>query len=448
MSFADLSDRTCAVVQDALSRRCLVCKAKPGNDCTSLIDGKPPTRQPNSPLREMNLFSGAGGLDLAVEQVFGGNTAWHCEPEKISDKKDGPLRPNPAVKVLSAHWPGGVPNIGDITTVDWSAVEPVDVLCGGFPCQDISAAGRRAGIAEGTRSGLWANYADAIAVLHPRLVVIENVRGLLHGKAHRAMESDPAAVGDGDVKPVLRALGAVLGDLSDIGYDAQWATVAASDVGSCHRRERVFIVAHPAGHGWPRINDGTSSPSARGGREWLSAGSVGSGTAADPTGDGRHEGRSESAGIIGRPDAPFGGAQPVDLLPTPSAADGGGGHLSRSGDRSDELLLPGIARAYQFGALLPTPTSRDGKGRNQRGDASCLTGALLPRPAAADAHRGPDLARANRDGSGGDDLHTFIYKADRFHQWGKYEPAIRRWESLTRQAPKAIHASTPPSLNG
>ncbi|MDM2321059.1 DNA cytosine methyltransferase [Mycobacteroides abscessus] len=93
-----------------------------------------------------SLFSGAGGLDLAVEHV---------------------------------HWPG-VPNLGDITAVDWSAVEPVDVLCGGFPCQDVSAAGRRAGIASGTRSGLWLEYAEAINQLRPQLVVIADDDGPPH----------------------------------------------------------------------------------------------------------------------------------------------------------------------------------------------------------------------------------------------------------------------------
>ncbi|QIQ63754.1 DNA methylase [Mycobacterium phage Phanphagia] len=177
-----------------------------------------------------SLFSGAGGLDIAVEQFFGARTVWHCEL-------------NPAAsKVLAHRWPG-VPNLGDITAVDWSEVEPVDILAGGFPCQDVSAAGRRAGIAEGTRSGLWALFAEVINQLRPGVVVIENVRGLLSARAYRAMESAESTVGDGADGPVLRALGAVLGDLSDLGYDAQWITLAASDVGAPHRRERVFILA-------------------------------------------------------------------------------------------------------------------------------------------------------------------------------------------------------------
>ncbi|NYE02689.1 DNA (cytosine-5)-methyltransferase 1 [Kineosphaera limosa] len=80
---------------------------------------------------------------------------------------------------------------GDITAIDWSQVEPVDILIGGFPCQDVSTVGKRAGIAPGTRSGLWAHMAAAIDALQPDWVVIENVRGLLSSPATR-----PAAVGD------------------------------------------------------------------------------------------------------------------------------------------------------------------------------------------------------------------------------------------------------------
>jgi len=89
-----------------------------------------------------SLFSGYGGLCVAVERMFGGELVWHSE-----------INPD-AAHVHEAHWPG-IPNLGDITAVDWTQVEPVDVICGGFPCQDISSAGRGAGIKEGTRSGLW-----------------------------------------------------------------------------------------------------------------------------------------------------------------------------------------------------------------------------------------------------------------------------------------------------
>ena len=190
-----------------------------------------------------SLFTGAGMLDRAVEAVFGGQVVWYSEIDKAANK------------VLAHHWPD-VPNLGDVTEINWANWKPlleVDVLCGGFPCQDVSSAGRRAGIKDGTRSGLWSVFAEAIDVLRPQYVVIENVRGLLSAKAIRTVHLEPgsADVGAGIDRP-LRATGAVLGDLAEIGYDAVWATVAAAEVGAPHRRERVFIVAAHAegGRAW------------------------------------------------------------------------------------------------------------------------------------------------------------------------------------------------------
>ena len=116
------------------------------------------------PIRIGSLFSGYGGLDLAVEHATGGETAWFSE---LND---------PVARVFTHHWPEA-PNLGDITTINWNQVTPVDVLCGGFPCQDVSTVGKQAGLAPGTRSGLWSHMAEAIDVLQPRQVVIENVRG-------------------------------------------------------------------------------------------------------------------------------------------------------------------------------------------------------------------------------------------------------------------------------
>jgi len=185
-------------------------------------------------LRIGSLFSGYGGLDIAVAKQFGAEVVWHCEWE------DAPS------KILEANFPG-VPNYRDVTLVDWSAVEPVDILTGGFPCQDVSLAGRRAGMASGTRSGLWSEFAKAIDVLQPKWVVIENVRGLLSAKADSDLEQCAWCVGEaGDGEPALRALGAVLGDLADLGYDAEWCGLPATDAGAPHNRFRVFIVAHPS----------------------------------------------------------------------------------------------------------------------------------------------------------------------------------------------------------
>lgn len=112
------------------------------------------------------------------------------------------------------------------------------------PCQDVSLAGRRAGMTEGTRSNLWGAMRTAIETIQPRYVVAENVRGLLSAKAESDsdMEPGPGSLGD-DGRPNLRALGRVLGDLADLGFDAQWCGLRAADVGAPHGRFRVFILA-------------------------------------------------------------------------------------------------------------------------------------------------------------------------------------------------------------
>lgn len=156
-----------------------------------------------------SLFTGYGGLDQAARAVFGGELAW------VSDNHPS------AVKLLGHRHPD-VPNLGDITAIDWAAVEPVDVLTAGFPCQDISNAGKRAGI-EGERSGLWSYVADAVRVLRPRHVVLENVSAIL-----------------------VRGLDRVVADLAEAGYDLRWTCLRASDVGAPHRRERWFGYATPA----------------------------------------------------------------------------------------------------------------------------------------------------------------------------------------------------------
>ena len=183
-------------------------------------------------LRIGSLFAGYGGLDLGIGMILDAEPVWFVEFDK-----------HPAA-ILAHHWPD-VPNYGDITAVDWTTVPPVDVLTGGFPCQDVSHAGNRAGVRPGTRSGLWSHFAYAIRTLRPRLVVIENVAGLLSADAHSDVEPCPWCLGD-EPDGHLRALGAVLSDLAEIGFDAEWASVRASDAGAPHRRERVFIVAADA----------------------------------------------------------------------------------------------------------------------------------------------------------------------------------------------------------
>ena len=182
-------------------------------------------------LRLGELCAGYGGLGMAVEEVFNADTAWFSEFDTAPSK------------ILAHHWPD-VPNHGDMTKIDWAAIEPVDIISGGTPCQDLSAAGRRAGMTEGTRSNLWVQMREAIAIQKPKYVVWENVRGAYSASADSDLEQCPGCVGDpGDGRVVLRALGRVLGDLSDLGYDTQWRGLRAADVGACHGRFRVFVLA-------------------------------------------------------------------------------------------------------------------------------------------------------------------------------------------------------------
>jgi len=186
-------------------------------------------------LRIGSLFSGYGGLDMAVANHYGATTAWFVEFDK-----------HPSA-ILAHHYPD-VPNYGDVTTIDWSQVEPVDIITGGFPCQDVSHAGLRRGVHHGTRSGLWFEMARAIDQLKPWKVVIENVAGLLSATAAGDVEPCPWCLGDA-ADGHMRALGAVLADLAEMGFDADWGSVRAADAGAPHGRLRVFIVATDASRG-------------------------------------------------------------------------------------------------------------------------------------------------------------------------------------------------------
>ena len=157
-----------------------------------------------------SLFSGIGGLELGLECAlrdggFDVQTTWQCEQDEWCRG------------VLARHWPAAI-RYDDVRGVGADAPR-VDVLCGGFPCQDISVCGRGAGLA-GARSGLWFEFARIIRELRPRVVVVENVAALLSRGGDR-----------------------VLADLAAAGYDALWETVRAADVGAPHKRERLFVVA-------------------------------------------------------------------------------------------------------------------------------------------------------------------------------------------------------------
>lgn len=168
------------------------------------------------PMTFGSLFAGIGGFDLGLERA-GMVCKWQVEIDEYANR------------VLAKHWPN-VPRHGDVRTFptaegDWG----VDVICGGFPCQDISVAGKGTGLA-GARSGLWYEFARIIGDIRPRYVIVENVAAILG-----------------------RGLNAVLGSLSSLGYDAEWHVIPASAVGAPHRRERVWIVAYANHQGEPDV---------------------------------------------------------------------------------------------------------------------------------------------------------------------------------------------------
>lgn len=157
------------------------------------------------PLKIGSLFSGYGGLDVAVMQVLDAEVAWHCEWD------DAPS------KILAHHYPE-VPNYRDVTQIDWETVPPVDIITGGYPCQPFSAAGRRRGAND--ERHLWPHVVEAVSTLAPRIAIFENVFG------HLTLGFD-----------------VVVADLKALGYEVKWAVLRASDIGAPHHRARLFILA-------------------------------------------------------------------------------------------------------------------------------------------------------------------------------------------------------------
>lgn len=341
-----------------------------------------------------SLFSGYLGLDLGVRSVFpDAREAW------VSDVDKG------ANKILTHRVPD-VPNLGDVTRVDWASVEPVDILTGGSPCQDLSAAGRRAGMAEGTRSGLWASMREAIAALQPRLIVWENVRGALSASATSALEHCPRCMGGaGHGGRDLRALGRVLGDLADLGYDAQWHGLQVSDLGGCHRRWRVFVVAYADLAGLQGLA-GTegASPAERHGHPTASA---------------------------GQPD--------LALLPTPRAQ---AREIPYARDDYHHNLEEWVGH-YEAGTLHTLPTQGTRLARRERVKLTANNGNGMGMPLAIAAQL-PPTPRANEGGGNGkaeSDRHSPGLQNIRTHfpnqaDWGQYAAAIARHERLIgRPAP-------------
>lgn len=292
-----------------------------------------------------SMCSGYGGLDAAVQAVIPSDLAWVADPDLG------------AAKILTHHHPH-VPNLGDITTVDWATVPAVDILTAGFPCQDISNAGKRAGI-EGTRSGIWTHVVAAVGVLRPRFAVFENVGAL-----------------------VVRGLDTVLADLAEIGFDAEWSSVRASDAGAPHRRERIFILAWSADAPGPGLEAG-----------W--EGRPGGGADADPA----HLGHQRPGG------ARVGGPGSAHRGHSAAYSEGvGHGHTWQEGIPR----VPAAAVTGDPGRADAVATDPDGAGHPR----------LQQEPQGVDLHS--ELGdHVERRGAGA---------------WGTHAPAIARWEHITGRA--------------
>ncbi|MFE3874879.1 DNA cytosine methyltransferase [Kitasatospora sp. NPDC059146] len=249
------------------------------------------------------------------------------------------------------------------------------------PVKDVSVAGRRAGLNSETRSGLWLHVARAVEALRPHLLVVENVRGLLTSPAVAASAGDvercPWCLGDDPTQPDLRALGAVLGTLAELRYDAKWLVLRASDVGAPHHRARVFLTAWPADHG----------------------------VAQDP--DEQHR--------LQRRLAAPGEEEARRPRPEPGGRGGVAASYSESVGRDQGLAEPAARRRGPDPAL-----------------SSSFTAALLAPEPGLTLLPAPALAGL---GSGG----SATVAAGRLDpgRWGPYAGAVARWETLTRPAPAA-----------
>lgn len=300
-----------------------------------------------------SLCSGYGGLDMGVQAVLGGRTVW------VSDIDKG------ANKILEHRYPG-VPNLGDFTKTNWVDVEPADIICAGFPCQPVSGAGK--GLGDQDERWLWDEVHRAIREVRPGVVVLENVRGLVS-------------------KFGGRLFARVLGSLADIGYDASWHGIKASDVGAPHGRWRIFIVATDA---------------ERGGRDGWS--------------------REARRGEVGRAAAHWHPQGP--LLPAPKCSDGDKGLRTAAGARREvERKGPGGADLSSVLALLPTPAVNDmGEGKTIEW---------------WDEWTAAQKAKHNSGNGHGKSLAIELQRVD--GGWGPYSAAVERWEQITG------HEAPPPN---
>lgn len=307
-----------------------------------------------------SLCTGYGGLEMGL--------ALAGRELKLAFVADN----DPAAAGLLGLRHPGVPNVGDIKTADWNTLPKVDGLLAGYPCQPFSLAGLKKG--DKDERHLWPYVFDAVRVLRPGFVLLENVPG------HRS-----------------RGFGRVLADLASIGYVGSWVSLRASDIGAAHQRDRVFIHAHPA--------------DATGIRRWNARTQSGQGI---PT--------AAVTGHLGQ----------LTLFPTPRASP----NENRSTKRTPSQMAGRHGRylASEVCELLPTPTAVDGNRAlahypDQYTTLPDAVAQLLPTPRATDGTNGGP----NQRGSKGDIALPAAVQPER---WGRYAEAIARWErTLGRPAP-------------
>ncbi len=382
-------------------------------------------------MRVGSICTGYGGLELGLG-VREHDLAWVAEV-------------NPAAAALLSVTHPGVPNLGDITAVDWTKVAPVDLLVGGIPCQPVSAAGKQGGTND--ERWLWPYALDAIKALQPARFLLENVRNLVSIQKGAIFRT-------------------ICDDLVGAGYSVRWLTLGACHVGLAHHRHRVFLLASRVDHS--RELTGTI--------ERVETTSCGAKDKSLPTpvardGDGRGEGDEAywAARAVHRNNGlPLGAIGA--LLPTPRAADQTGGKwegASREGGpdlRTAVALLP-TPRATDTGtpgrapgegwrpalsaallpALLPTPRAADGSGGRidlhaaDRGAQQPLptVAVLLPTPRATD---GPKGSPNQGDQWGGHTMSSAV-QPERF---GKFEAAVAHHAARYGPPPEP----TEPNRNG
>ena len=375
------------------------------------------------PLRFGALFAGYGGLEDGVQSVIGGVLAWYSEHEPPSEKNPRPSQA--AARIMEYHHPG-VPNLGDITQIDWHKAAPVDVLTGGSPCFAAGTPvltrrgliphrrGRRwrpcvdarGALASGNRhdgarranrrvpSGVLLDAGSPFLAAHPWTRVEQQSTRLRPDTRDSSLEPCPGCVGDRDDGPVLRALGRVLGDLAELGYDAWWCGIRASDVGAPHGRYRVFVFATPADA------EDVGHERGRGTRPGRTGPENGGDAPADASRIGWDQWRPESAGIVRGLDAPERGS--------PHAPD-----ADSDAVRVESVALAGSSGAPEPGWHGEAPADSDGDGLTRLGRVHA-------------GERDPD--GRGREGPTRDDAEPTA--------WGPYAPAIGRWAAaLGRPAP-------------